>query len=359
MIGILTFWGVYNYGAFCQAYALNKAITSIKPGEEVNHIAYLHEKHEDLYFRRHEPEYKGVRSWISPNYYKAKILYKIAPQLKNKRFEQCWNSIPHKSFSSVQEMENYQIDVLVLGSDAIWEFSTRDFGDDIHLLGINMNAKKKVAYGPSFGDMNLEYFFPEYIPKGLNTLDYISVRDKTSAEIVTKYTGNRPEIVLDPTFLWDFKQDVNIPEVKQKNYILVYGCNFEDDFISEIKMYARNNNLKIIGVGMAPKWCDKVLDDLSPLEWIGYFKSADLVVTCTFHGLMFAIHYEKKFIFNQIEHVKNRSQYLLELAGLDEVYRHGPSVERLLDFDWDYDGINARIMPIRNKSMEILKEMLS
>lgn len=41
-ISILTFWGVANFGAWTQAYALNKVIQELSDNETVvEHIAYL------------------------------------------------------------------------------------------------------------------------------------------------------------------------------------------------------------------------------------------------------------------------------------------------------------------------------
>ena len=38
----------------------------------------------------------------------------------------------------------------------------------------------------------------------------ITVRDGNSADMVELITGERPEIVLDPVWLWDFNKDNNI-----------------------------------------------------------------------------------------------------------------------------------------------------
>ena len=63
---------------------------------------------------------------------------------------------------------------------------------------------------------------PEYVIDGIKGLDYISVRDENSADIVEEITGIRPPVVLDPTWLWDFSDDNNIIKPKFDNYIIVY-----------------------------------------------------------------------------------------------------------------------------------------
>ena len=48
-IGILTYWGVANYGAWTQAYALNKVLTNMYPNCDVKHVAYLEQSHWNSY----------------------------------------------------------------------------------------------------------------------------------------------------------------------------------------------------------------------------------------------------------------------------------------------------------------------
>ena len=49
-IGIYTFWNVPNYGTFMQAYALQKIIGRIFPGDDVRQIAYLNPRHYKAYY---------------------------------------------------------------------------------------------------------------------------------------------------------------------------------------------------------------------------------------------------------------------------------------------------------------------
>ena len=46
-IGILTYWGVANFGAFTQAYALNKSLTQMCKDKniDIRHIAYITPQH--------------------------------------------------------------------------------------------------------------------------------------------------------------------------------------------------------------------------------------------------------------------------------------------------------------------------
>ena len=65
---ILTFWNVPNYGAFLQAYALQKYIESIDKEYKVRQIAYLNETHYGAYYSIVD---KSFKYWIvNPKFYK-------------------------------------------------------------------------------------------------------------------------------------------------------------------------------------------------------------------------------------------------------------------------------------------------
>lgn len=358
-IGILTFWYVPNYGAFAQAYALNKVIrkmTDEKVG--VYHIGWLHPCHRKLYFERRKPQCDSVRRAISPWFYYDIIKYIFNKKVRYEAFEEDWNIIPHVDVHTESDLENIEWDTIITGSDAIWEYSVKDFGDDIHLIGNNLKCNKLYSYAASFGDMGADDNFYSFISEGLKKYDEISVRDMTSKQIVNKLTGRKAEIVIDPTLLYDFKNDKNIPKSKYENYILVYGHNFTPEIIADVKSYADKNNLCIIGAGLAPEWCDIKLPQIGPLEWIGMFKEAEFTVTCTFHGLMFSINYNKKVLFNQVEYVANRSAWLVDQLGLEDLFKN-VTLDKVLGYKWDYDMINEKLESLREDSIKFLQRALA
>lgn len=351
-IGILTFWGVPNYGAFAQAYALNHLLKNIYRDWDVKHFAYLHKRHYDLYFGKRRPIMSSKRCLLSPIFYREWLKYFISPPKKHLGFESDWNSIDHITIKNEKILEKKHMDVIVTGSDAIWEYSIPEFGDDIHLIGNKLNCNKLVSYAASFGNMNSGDAFKPFIKKGLSFYDDISVRDESSRIIVNSLLGKEcSKIVLDPTLLYDFKNDTDIPDSKYQKYILVYGQDFPNELIGNVVRYAKDNDLTIIGAGLVPEWCDICLTDIGPKEWIGMFKSAEFVVTCTFHGLMFSLLFEKKVVFNQVDYVKNRSTTLLQELGLYELFKNGVNLSSALNFNWDYEKITNKLNKLRKDSI--------
>lgn len=359
-INILTFWGVPNYGAWAQAYALRNVIAEIYPDYNVRQIAYLYSEHKKVYFQKRFPKPGNIKTFIHPAYYRSLYEYFFKEPNKYPFFEEAWNSIPHIDADNEEQLEQISSDILVTGSDVVWQFGTSLFGDDTHLIGKDMKYQKLIAYACSFGDLNADSNHPSFIKNCLGNYSSISVRDLNSSLIVQKYLpDNNVPIVLDPTLIYDFKNDETIKDSSENRYILVYG-SVPLKMVFEIKQYAHKNKLKVIGAGRtkAPSWCDKRVTEIGPREWIGLFKNADLVVTSTFHGLMFSIIYEKRFLFYQEEYVKNRSQWILEKLGLSELFRlDNLSLKKVLDFDWKYENYNKILNELRNESLNYLHNL--
>lgn len=366
-ISIITFWGVPNYGAFAQAYALNKTMAELFPDYCVEHIGYLNKEHYDTYFSKKRPTlilegsitnisfyksiYRYLRSWIK---------YPFKKVNDYSMFNKTWNKIKHIRIENEKELENHKWDVFVTGSDVVWQFSTPMYGNDAHLIGKGISANKMISYAASCGDQKGD--MPEFVPEMLNRFDAISVRDTFSKNIVEtllKDQRNIP-IVLDPTLLYDFKNDPNVIECEKKRYIFVYGLWFKKETPREIKNYARQHDLDIIGVGHAPEWCDTRIKEIDPFAWIGMFENAEFVVTDTFHGLMFCLIYNKKFYFYQQPYVRNRSAWILETLGLDKLFlNENFSLEKMLNYKWDYEEINRKLSSYKKESITYLIEAIS
>lgn len=325
-IGILTYWGVANYGAWTQAYALNKVLTNMYPACDVKHICYLEQSHWDSYY---ENDKKGLNNFVYN-----------------------WNDIPHTHQLSAKELEQEFFDVIVTGADSIWEeIFTGVISSDWHLIGKNLeNCKKIISYAPSSGVFDGNDGIPEQAIEGLNKYDSISVRDETTQAFVKKAIGVEAPIVVDPALLWDFSLDKAVKKTCFNDYIAVYGVSWTPEFIENVKEYAKKNGLQLISIGFINDWCDINFrrNELRALEWIGMFASADCVVTSTFHGLMMGLNYKKTIKFCQVDYVKNRSQTLIDLCKIPN---------HAIDFETniDYNYINEKLDETRKKSLDWLK----
>lgn len=331
-IGILTFWGVPNYGAWTQAYALNHVVRDLLSEEyDVRHIRYLHPSHHAGYYQR------DIR-------------------LEN-NFSYSYNYIPHTVKMSQKELETTKFDMVITGSDAIWEFSIDMFGNDSHLIGNKLSAEKLIAYAPSFGTMKPDNTFEDWVKEGLKKYNALSVRDENSANIVERLIGVKPQIVLDPALLWDFKKDSNIIEPNIESYALVYGAQWTKEFIAEAKRFAVEKKCKLVSAGYINDWCDLSfrMTELRAFEWLGMFKNASYIITSTFHGLMLGLSFQKQIKFGMVPYVKDRAETLLQKIGMGVVCSDEMDVDELLAIKWDYVSINKRLEKLRKASVAYLK----
>lgn len=324
-IGILTFWGVPNYGAWTQAYALNKILNSmVKDDVLVEHIAYLHPKHYELYYKKDK-------------------------RLENS-FSYSWNCIPHTRVLTIEELENEYFDVIITGSDAIWEFSIDEFGDDVHLIGNRLNAGKIISYAASFGTMTIDEADKDFIRDGLKEYMALSVRDENSANIVRSFVEKNVELVIDPALVWDFRTDSNVVMPTYEKYIAVYGGNWDEEFITEVCNFAKEKKLTLISIGYINPWCDMSLKmiELRTLEWIGMIKKAEYVVTSTFHGLMLGINFRKQIKFNKVPYVSKRSQTLIEELKIPQ------NISQEIDYEW----VEKKLFLMREHAFKYLEDNL-
>ena len=331
-IGIITFWGVPNYGAWTQAYALNRILRDVK-GEDfqVQHIAYLTEFHHMSY-------------------------YKNDMKLLN-NFTYNWEQIPHSNYMNVEELENSFYDVIITGSDSIWEFSMDTTDNDRHLIGNDLKTAKLVAYAASAG-VSVEED-KDFIVLGLKRYNEISVRDVATRNMVKKLIDKSPLIVPDPSILYDFSNDDSIPESSFDKYIFVYGIKWDSDYITGLKTFAKQNGLKLVSVGYLNDWCDYNfrLIEIRAKEWIGFIKHSSYVATSMFHGLMVGLNLGKRVFFDRVPYVVNRSESLLEITGMPYFEKsETEDKEDIFNSEWDGAGIKERLCEFRKVGLDFLYE---
>lgn len=362
-IGILSSWSVPNYGSFWQMYALRRAIAELYPGADVKQIAYLHRMHYGMYY---DLFWKTSRHWpISRSFYKNLFhrLFHYQELQDRKNFLAYYEWIPHTMQLDKKQLGDTSFDVVVLGSDIIWDYSMDVFGHDPCLFGVGLNSSQIISYAPSFGTVKSTNNPPDYVLKGLNQLQWISVRDQNSAALVKQYTGKKAEVVVDPTFLIDFEQIKRIRKLTEEPYIVVYGSHFQKQLIKEAVEYARSHQLKLICLdsgGDYHDWCDLVIpqNQLDPFDWVSYFKYAEAVFTCTYHGLLFGLIYKKPIIFSPTDFILAKAVSLIDFLGLTSVLTMNRSFKEKVDWPWDYDQIDQRLDTLRGRSRDFLKQAL-
>ena len=343
---IVTWYKVYNYGAFLQAYGMQEILQD---------MGY------DVYFYNYERKYLRYNKYNLHRKPFKTICRKIYKKSNNNLSYYCEKkSIFDAEIKDIFKIANRheEFDLCVIGSDEI--FNIED-GYNEFQFHPKIKAKKIISYAASFGETSLDmiqfYKLGQTITGYLSKFEKISVRDINSYKIVKNLTDIDASINIDPVLLYGFKDEImrlnrNIVD----NYILFYGYDthiVQRDLISEIKKYAKESNLKIISVGYYHSWCDVNLN-CSPFDFISLIRYANFVITTTFHGSVFAILFNKKFCVIQ-QNNSNKVLYLLKQFNcMSHLY---DSSKLLLDYFNTEVNCQQEIERERQKSYIYLKEL--
>lgn len=326
-IGILTFPTVTNHGGYLQAFATYNVLK--EKGHEVSVINYRNKKHL-------LNEYKAL--FIKKNFFN--IITNIRRFFKfrsaQKRF------LMDNMTTEIKKINSGKFDVVIVGADIVWNYSTPFVGKDPIYFGRGLEDKFLISYAASMGNSNKHKPIPEYVTNGVKNFSHISVRDKNSLDILN-VINQKGTITLDPCLIYDYSKFEIKPNISQK-YILVYAFEFTDKDILEIKTFANIKSLKIISIGFNTKynWCDENIMVLDPLEFLGYYRSASYVFTSTFHGTLFSIKYKKKFALRMNFTIERKVNTILEELKLtNQVIVN--SLKECWEYDIDYSFVDKQM----------------
>lgn len=347
MIGILTFFQYYNYGTFLQAYALQNYL--LKNGYDNELIDY-----------RTKVNTRNELQAVLKDDGKNVMLY---TRILWKMFKFKWYHRKLKTtvrFSTREELAKKHYDTVVIGSDQIWCYTKEWAGLETPYFSDYVNADKIIAYAASMGPDKFDQPHPRSVMRLMKNFSAIATRDHNTFNFAKLYNPNEPVMVLDPTLLYDFKEECK--EVPLRNYILFYSdvLTPSDDVIAGVKKIAREKNLKIVSIGKEYSWCDSAIITPSPFKWLGYIKNADFVFTCMFHGLLFSIKFNKQFAMFLIPERENKCLDFLNRVDLKHrIITSGEAFADAFNTPIDYTPVNEFLEREKAVSENFLKTALS
>lgn len=265
---------------------------------------------------------------------------------------------------------NIKVDTLIIGSDEVFNCFQKNpnVGFSLELFGDRHNANKLISYAASFGNTTMEEIkkYGKYneLSNLFSQFNSISVRDENSKEIVDELYKEKINKNMDPVLMYDFVDE--IPKCPEEDHILVYAyrrrLTFEE--IEAIKKLAKKEKRKLIAIGGYQDFCDEYLI-LNPFEVLSYFKTAKYIITDTFHGIIFSLINNKKFVTFIREGTGNvygnyqKISDLLKSFNLEErAILSIDKFEEQLYAEIDYDLVNDILKKERIKTKNYLKENL-
>ena len=316
-IGILTFHRSINYGAVTQCYALTKELIKHFPDDTIEVVDYAPQ----FRLKKYKPTLNQflLGSVKKQNTFPQNIKVFLSQALRlikrpedfkllKARYDAFSKSLDILPLSEdtyyYDDAEQFRqavygkYDVLVVGSDCVWEWTTVPLPNGYYLCG-NYGAKK-ASFAASVGTDDYQAL-PEdkknEISQALHDFSYIGVRD-TSSEYVMQQAC--PELVFqhncDPTTFLDPKDLVSYRQIAKKK-LEDAGISFDKPIVGlmcneKLGKLARdifNDSVQYVGLYVPNRYCDVNLLDLQVLEWAAIFELFDITITTFFHGTMLSL----------------------------------------------------------------------
>ena len=244
-----------------------------------------------------------------------------------------------------QKIGDSEIDYYITGSDQVW--NPYFAGYDYDFLSFT-SKEKRLSFAASMGVDSIPNKDVDRYKMLLDEMSFISVREAKAAELVKQLTGKTAEVYLDPTLCltveeWrevEEKPNIEMPE----KYIATY---FLGDTPDVIKEFAKKNNYKLLEMNNRD---NKELFVINPGEFLYIIDNADMMITDSFHAVVFSILFRKQFMvfYRSQKGVKNMS------SRIDNILSFFDLSEQIQSSEADFSFHN-----IENDKFKMVHEKLA
>ena len=372
-IAIVNRTNLKNFGSVLQVYALCEAVKKIGYSSEV--VWQTGNMFKNLDIRPNKVLKMGVKLLFNPSLLRStlKMIRKAKGTVIDPEKVRLFDEFVSKNFVQslyspdeiikVATSEKYY--KFICGSDQVWVTTTL-YPDPMMYLRF-APRDKRIAYAPSLGRDYIPGYNKKTIKKYVSDIDSVSVREETGRELLKQLISREVPVVADPTLLirpkeWDaLKADIKLPE----HYVL---CYFLDEPSYEVKTaickYVRGDNKKVVVLGdlaeIALPAEDVIRPIAGPAEFLTITANADMVITDSYHGMLFAINYHRNFwsVERNYSQYDQSSRQLTVLTRLNLEERYVKSNYNFTATPINYDYVQARVDDFVKLSMDYLKTSL-
>lgn len=338
---ITTFSNTYNKGANLQMFALKECFESL--GLRVKFLNFT---------IKDSLNFKG-KIWSMINNYAAVFFRKTVDINFTKRYE------------SYQELVNFppEADIYLVGSDQVWnnELTYRLDSRIFYYCYLPANTLK-YSYAASFGVNGwTQTPYDDEIKESVKSFAKISVREDNTVELAS-LLFDRDDVRhdLDPTLLLskDSLQKLYCSSHSSHKEAYAY-CYllYKDEHITTLLngIFSRYGG-KIRGY--AYNLVGKIRSFCGVRKWVKNIAESELVITNSFHCLVFAILYHKEFlVVPSYPQREIRLLSLLRLINLEHRYISTPSELDTLELsNIDYSAVESCLEKYRLSSLRYIKD---
>lgn len=346
-VGLLTFHRCVNYGSYWQARRLVEGLRSRGCDAEL------------LDHRSRRVDRAEWRCALSPHLPAPtpaadRRLY----ARKARSFFDAFDRLPLSDPFALEDpagMDRY--DLVVVGSDEVWNVRHPWFGGEPLFFGENLKADRLAAYAASAGNHD-GLSLHDRLADALKGFAHISVRDENARRLTRAVIGADPPRVLDPCL--QFAPPKAAPA--RGSDVVVYGHGFPVWLQQRVTAWAHARDLRLLSFGYRNAWADAQSLTAGPEAFAEAMAGAAAVVTNFFHGCVFALTNHKPLVCVGTDY---RSDKISDLLGLvdarDRLVDETTSpahIEHLLETA-PGRGVEDRLSELRDRSDRYLDAVLA
>lgn len=363
---ILTRTDSINFGTILQNYALQKAVKDF--GYEVKTIDDRQPRR--LYSGKTEQKpaqdslKERIYRWYDQRKEQRADKRNLAIHKKCESFKKRY--IEYDMIESLDEI-NKAYDIVISGSDQIWAQDAEPRMYPFFMQDFVSNKLVKASYAVSVGsDYSSEKAAD--VRAYLDDFDFLSVRESSSAKLLSRYTDKKAEIVCDPVLLLPSSQwDILAGQRRHKNrYIFCYFLSNNPWYFQKVKELVRlypDRQVLVFEKKPVPHPDCIMIEACSPRDFLNDIKYADYVLTDSYHVFLFSLIFRRRInVLERFTNIENNFQnerllYLMDRLGVKNKYldEHADLDDSLID----YEAVGRRLTEFTDDSISYLKEILN
>lgn len=388
-IGIITFWeSMDNYGQVLQAYALQQILIqmghqpyqikfSMHGAQQIpNKISFLRKIWKVLSI------YPVIRKYKHYKENKENLKFSVEIETKNKQrefsdFRKIYIQAFPQEYRTIDEIRRNPpiADCYITGSDQVWRMLLDCENNKVYFLDFGKDSVKRISYAASFSRYNYPSQYKNILKEQLSHFDAISVRENEGLEICSDAGFNAVK-VLDPTLLLEKDRYLSLAKDVEhllNRYIFIYSINIQskDEICwDDIVRYAKQNQLNLITTPSSGNISGREILEQTIYEyatipqWLSYVNHASVVVTTSFHGVVFCLIMQTNFIYFPLEGKRaqgnGRVCTLLQSLHLEnKIYGKDKRIEDIIQDKIDWKSVEDLLREQKVKSIDFLNNALS
>lgn len=357
-IAILTLPLNYNYGGVLQAYALSKFLEQSGAKVQIlNRRKGRNSSLEEFLVRAKWKLVSAIGKLPIRRYFKLTSLEKF----KQTHF----SAISPPTFNAQDLMKQCfadDVNAIIVGSDQVWNRDAAPAVEDFFLkFAMGEHRILKASYAASFAMDEWKFTSNEtdLISDCLSSFHGVSIRESSASEMLLNKVGVNSMHHVDPTFLLDRSHYEMIasssPKKASERFIFSYIL---DPSVAKLNLQKKISSK--LGAPIREVYGNKFYF-LSVEEWLYSIRESQFVVTDSFHGMVFAIIFQKPFlvIANHTRGYARFSSLLTKLGLEDRLVSNTETIDyQTIHADIEWNSVTSALAHWQEQSKGYLEEIL-